>query len=97
MFLKNDLFEYRFETVAGTIGFLAEVEIDGDTLHLKDVAVYPIGSSTAVAAGTGEILKALRVLEGLAREQGFRRLRITGQRLSGANPGADVEIERSLK
>lgn len=96
MFLRGELFEYRFDTEAGAIGFLAEVEIDGDTLHLKDIAVYPVGPATVLEAGAGTIWRSLRILEDLARKQGFVRLRITGQRLTGANPGAHVDIERRL-
>jgi hypothetical protein len=96
MFLSGELFEYRFDTEAGAIGFLAEVEIDGDTLHLKDIAVYPVGPAAALEAGTPAIWRSLRILEDLARQQGFVKLRITGQRLTGANPGANVDIERSL-
>ena len=97
LFVHGDLFEYRFETVAGEVGFLAEVEIEGTTLHLRDIAVYPTGPSQALAVGAAEVLRCFSLLEDLARDEGFDDLRITGQRLSGANPGATVSLDRSLK
>jgi len=90
------LFEYQFEVGSDAIGFLAEIEIVGDTLHLKDIAIYPKGIIARISVGVGPLFKWLRILEEMARSAGFRSMRITARRLSGANPGADVHIERRL-
>jgi len=45
------LFEYQFEVGSDAIGFLAEIEIVGDTLHLKDIAIYPTGTVAAIPVG----------------------------------------------
>jgi RHS repeat-associated protein len=97
IFAAGQLFEHTFETNAGEVGFLAEVETSGSTLILKDVAVYPTGTPGALNVGTGQAMQALHQLESLARSQGFTQLQITGTRLSGANPGGIVNITRNLK
>jgi RHS repeat-associated protein len=97
LFAAGQLFEHTFETSAGEVGFLAEVESAGSTLILKDVAVYPTGTSGSLNVGTGQVMQALHQLENLAKSQGFTQLQITGQRLSGANPGGLVNITRNLK
>jgi hypothetical protein len=80
-----------------SLSSLAEVESAGSTLILKDVAVYPTGTSGSLNVGTGQVMQALHQLENLAKSQGFTQLQITGQRLSGANPGGLVNITRNLK
>ena len=97
IFGAGQLFEHTFETSAGEVGFLAEVETSGSTLILKDVAVYPTGTSGSLNVGTGQAMQALHQLENLAKSQGFTQLQITGTRLSGANPGGIVNITRNLK
>jgi RHS repeat-associated protein len=97
IFVAGQLFEHTFETNAGEVGFLGEVEVSGSTLILKDVAVYPTGTSGSLSVGTGQAMQGLHQLEALARSQGFTQLQITGTRLSGANPGGIVNITRNLK
>jgi hypothetical protein len=64
---------------------------------LRDVAVYPAGTSGSLNVGMGQVMQALHQLENLARSQGFSQLQITGTRLTGANPGGLVNITRNLK
>lgn len=97
LFTAGQLFEHTFETSAGEVWFLAEVESAGSTLILKDVAVYPTGTSGSLNVGTGQVMQAPHQLENLARSQGFTQLQITGTRLSEANPGGLVNITRNLK
>jgi hypothetical protein len=97
LFSAGQMFEHYFETSSGEVGFLAEVETSGSTLILKDVAVYPTGTSGSLNVGTGQVMQALHQLESMARSQGFTQLQITGTRLSGANPGGLVNITRNLK
>lgn len=37
----GELFEWQIETRKGLIDMLAEIVIEGENLHLKDIAVYP--------------------------------------------------------
>lgn len=73
---------------------LAEVVVDGETLHLKDVSVF--GRSDRPLTGlTRELLAAREELVAAAREAGFRQLRITGQRVAtstSAHPGKLVDV-----
>ena len=75
---------------------LAEVVIQEKTLHLKDAAVYPRGSGR-LELGVREMMALRDQLAQEARELGFERLRITGIRYSGANPGKMVDIVMELE
>jgi len=70
---------------------IADAFIDGANLHLKDIAVYPIGAKS-FDLGLREVVQLKNQLVAEARELGFETLRITGERLTGANPGHVVDI-----
>ena len=94
----GSLFERTFQTPKGPVGFLAEVEVSGKTLHLKDVVIYGEGS-TPLTGLMNEVLAARTHLINEARAMGFEQLRITGQRVessSSANPGHLVDITFDL-
>ena len=95
MFRAGELFEYSFQTIGGEVGFLAEVRITADTLWLKDIAVYPAHEEKLII-GSAEVKRCLTQLEEMARTGGFRRLRITGMRVSGAAKGRQVDLMRIL-
>lgn len=51
-FRQGELFEWLVEIGPVRVELLAEIEITGTTLHLRDVAVYPAGAERAsVGAG----------------------------------------------
>jgi hypothetical protein len=88
---------YRlFQTPSGAIEMLAEVDLAGTTLHLKDVAVYPKGADQ-VRLGTRQVIELRNQLADEATELGFESLRISGVRYSGASPGKLVDIVIDLK
>lgn len=90
------LFEQRFEVEGSVIELLAEVEIAGGTLHLRDIAIFPVGAERA-RIGPAALLRVLRrELLPEVRSYGFRTLRITGTRLSGAGPGRKVDLTIDL-
>ncbi|MFN7769050.1 MAG: hypothetical protein ACK5UC_17740, partial [Planctomycetaceae bacterium] len=94
----GSLFERSFQTSKGPVGFLAEVDVSGKTLHLKDVVIFGEGS-TPLTGLTKEVLAARTQLINEARAMGFERLRITGQRVassSSANPGHLVDLIMDL-
>ena len=95
MFRTGELFEYSFNTTGGEVGFLAEVRVVADTLWLKDIAIYPVRGDRLLI-GSSEVKKCLSQLEDMARTNGFRRLRITGKRFSGAARGRRVDLTRVL-
>lgn len=90
-FLHGELFEATFDTLQGKVGLLAEVSIEGGTLHLKDIVVEPIKHGR-LAIGSREVLAAQAQLIAKAQAAGFITLRISGERLTGANPGRQVEL-----
>lgn len=68
--------------------------MEGDTLILRDVVVYGRGSSPLTGL-TREALAARSQLVNEAKALGFRKLRITGERIqssSSANPGHPIDI-----
>jgi hypothetical protein len=95
-FRSGALFEWAVDVVDLRIEVLAEVVVAGDELQLRDIAIFPAGAEQA-SVGTAALLVALRRdLIPEIRAAGFRRLRITGTRLSGARPGRTLEISIDL-
>lgn len=93
---SGELYEQWFEVEGVRIGLLAEVEISGTELHLKDIAVYPDGSASA-SVGAAALLRVLRVeLMPELATQGFSRLRISGERLLSARRRRKVDFTVDL-
>ncbi len=92
------LFERVIETSQGKITLLAEVELQGEKLILKDVVIY--GDKPIPLTGlTNEIFAARRQLIEEAKAMGFKELQITGKRVlnsSSANPGHIVDVTIDL-
>lgn len=94
----GDLFERTFDTTKGPVGLLAEVEVNGTTLHLKDLVIYGQGQ-TPLTGLTREVLAARSQLMKEAKSMGFEKLRITGERVqssSSANPGHCIDVTIDL-
>ncbi|MGH9189424.1 MAG: hypothetical protein ACRD0Q_05265 [Acidimicrobiales bacterium] len=93
----GELFEWHTVVAGVRIELLAEVEIDGATLHLRDMAVFPAGVERAVV-GVGPLMAASRSeLFPRLRAAGFTRLHVTGVRLTGARPGRIVDVTIDLE
>lgn len=73
----------------------AEAIINGRSLHLKDIAVFPKGAEK-LDIGMREVLKLRGQLADEIGSMGFDTLRITGQRVSGANPGKAIDMTIDL-
>jgi hypothetical protein len=93
---QGELFERYAQTSTGTVGVLAEVSLEGTTLHLKDLAVYPVGTKH-LDVGQREMAQLTRQLAEEARDLGFEQLRISGLRYSGAKRGKVVDFTIDLK
>lgn len=86
---------YEDSIVVGnyTVEALAEIEIDGDGLILKDITIYPIGEELPNEIGLREFKSCLNVIKQQAKNQGFNQLQIIGQRAqhsTSANPGSII-------
>lgn len=92
----GELFERRYDVAGTAVELLAEVEVEGTTIHLMDVAVFPAEASSAVV-GAAAVLRVLRreLLSELAAF-GYSTVRITGTRLSGASPGRSLDLTISI-
>ena len=94
-FKHGDLFEHTIQTKQGPVDFLAETVVKGDTLILKDVAVFGRKGDQALTGLQKDIFRGATELKQFAREQGFKRLEITGKRVdtsSSVRPGHDVNL-----
>ena len=92
----GDLLDVAFVVEGLRVEVLAEVEISGTTLHLRDIAIYPAGVARPV--GLPAVLAVARTeLFSAARSAGFDALRITGTRLTGSNRGRIVDLTIDLK
>jgi hypothetical protein len=90
------LFEWAVGVGDVQIEVLAEVVVLEELLHLRDIAIFPSGRGRA-SVGAAALMRALRhELIPLVRSEGFRRLRITGTRLSGTRPGRTLDITIDL-
>jgi hypothetical protein len=93
----GELFEWHVVVEGVPIELLAEVEVSGSTLHLRDVAVFPVGVERA-DVGLRPLVRAARSkLFPDLRAAGFSRLRVTGTRLSGVSPGRIVDLTIDLE
>jgi hypothetical protein len=95
-FVDGDLWERSFEAANGVVEVLAEVVVDGRTLELRDVAVYP-RVQPRLSVPVAEAARWLRAVAAEATEAGFDGLRITGIRMSGAKLGRRVNTMRLEK
>ena len=95
-FVEGKIFEATFQSPAGQFQVAAEIRFDGVKLILDGLAIYP-ESGDFIAAGTGPLFTALRQIEKWAREDGFESIDIVAKRVSGANPGRIVRLERELR
>lgn len=92
---NGDIILREFNTPKGIVEVAAEARVRRDVLKLKDIAVFPKGADK-LDVGAREVLKIRNGLADEAASQGFRRLRITGERVSGANPGKKINVKVDL-
>lgn len=75
---------------------LYRVNINGTTLHLDRISIMP-QFAERLNVGSPAVQQGLRALVREARAQGFETLRLTGTRISGANPGRLQDVLINLK
>jgi hypothetical protein len=95
--IKNgDLIHREYKTASGIVEILGEARVRGDVLKIKDIAIYPKGADK-LQLSPKEINDIKNQLINEVSSQGYRRLRITGHRVSGANPGKNINIKLNLE
>lgn len=90
-FQSGEDYETTIVAVNGPVGLLAEVEIAGSILTLKDVAIYPL-DAVKLDVGVGAIKRLFRQVADEAKAEGFSQLRITATRYSGAHAGRVIDV-----
>jgi hypothetical protein len=96
MFVHGEQYEHDFDTDLGPVGILADASIIGDRLILSDISVYPRETSEILPIGPSGVRRIFGQLKSLAKSQGFVHLTITGERLTGRNPGRTIKRARNL-
>ena len=100
-FTAGELFEEHITLDDGTdIGALAEVEIHGKKLILKDISIYSNKGDIAGEVGPSLFNSWLRKVKFKASNQGFSELQIIGMRAlhsTSANPGRNIDKTFKLK
>jgi hypothetical protein len=94
-FKSGEIITREFASSGGPVEMAAEAIINGRTLHLKDIAVFPKGAEK-LDIGMKEVLRLRAQLADEVAGMGFDTLRITGTRLTGANPGKAVDMTIDL-
>jgi RHS repeat-associated protein len=94
-FKSGEIITREFASSGGPVEMAAEAIINGRSLHLKDIAVFPRGAES-LDIGMREVLRLRGQLADEVAGMGFDSLRITGTRLTGANPGKVVDMTIDL-
>ena len=87
---SGDLYESHIIVDGHRVDAIAEIEIHGERLVLKDMAMYSNEGDIPNQIGTSALKKWLKDVKNQAQSQGFKELQITAQRAehsTSANPG----------
>ena len=99
VFTNGEIFEKTIQTSKGSVDLMAQTVIKGNSLHLKDVAIFG-RSKNALTGLTREVVRAKNALVKAAKKAGFKELRISGSRhptaSTSANPGKIVDLTIDL-
>ena len=85
-------------TSQGLIALLFDLQIEGTTLHLKDLSIYA-AQEDPVRGILGDLLRSRKEIAEFAKLAGCDKLRITGYRTpqsSSANPGKIIDFTVNL-
>ena len=96
IFNNGQQLDHSFPTSRGAVSAIAIVVVRGSTLELQDAALYP-ETGERLTLGVRAMLEVARYIEQLAALEGYTRIRITGQRLSGISPGRPVYLDRRIR
>ena len=98
IFKHGKLLQRTIQTRKGPVDVLAEIVVQGDTLVLKDIAIFGRGQAPLKGL-TRDMFEAIYELREQARAAGFKTLRITGKRIESStsvNPGHVVDMTIDL-
>jgi hypothetical protein len=96
LFRNGERIQRFFETTQGRVEMLYRVNVQGSTLQLDRISIMP-QFAERLNLGSPVVQQGLRTLMTEARSQGFETLRLTGMRISGANPGRIQDVLINLK
>lgn len=91
VYKNGDRIQSFIKTPKGELEVIGQVRIEGKTLQLDRMSVFP-KFSEKLHPGGAAMRSLMRGLADEARAQGFETLRFTGGRISGAGPGRLQDI-----
>lgn len=100
VFKAGELFEDSIEVNGIHVGLLAETEIVGDTVTLKNIAIYSDQGDVPNQIGMGPMIKWSKKLKKVGAAQGFKMIKVEGFRVpnsSSANPGREVKFKFKIE
>jgi hypothetical protein len=95
-FVHGKNFVDVFDTELGPVRVVALVMIENDHLVLNDFSIFPKGRTIALPIGVPQVVRIVGQIKRSAKQAGFTRMTVRAERLTGANPGRMITIERSL-
>jgi RHS repeat-associated protein len=85
---SGGVIERIFQTSAGPVQVFAKVEAEGSTAVIKELAIFPAESNTALRVGFAQTRQGIKLVLKELKEAGFTDFRMEPQyRLGGANKG----------
>ena len=94
-FNKGELYEDKLIVDGIEVEAIAEVDIDGDTLILKNIAIYVNGGDFKGQIGLKNIMEWVKSIMQKAKDEEFSKLKLEGTRVqnsSFANPGHIIDM-----
>jgi hypothetical protein len=93
VFVDGSVVERSFRFGDIIVGVLGDVSVDGRSLTISNLAIYPEGARAA-SIGTGAVRTMFDSVAAEAEAEGFVSLTVSGLRYSGANPRRVVTVTR---
>ena len=100
VFKAGELFEDSIEVNGIHVGLLAETEIDGNTVTLKDIAIYSDQGDVPNEIGSEVFFAWRRKLRKAGKQQKFKLIKGEGIRVpnsSSVNPGHEISFTIKIK
>jgi len=92
---NGNIFLHSYKSSSGPLDVIAEVVIKGRSIHLRDIAIFP-RSDAVWKLGHKEVVELRGRMIDEFRALGFDSLRVSGKRITGANPGKEVDVTIDL-
>lgn len=97
VFRTGGIIDRTVQTTAGPVRIIAQVDVEGTTVTIRDIAIYPTESEAPLSAGVSEMRQAIKPILSEAKEAGLTKAKIEYHRTGGISPGTDRTLTITLK